>query len=76
MTLLTEVEAAEILKIKPGTLAAWRVRGEGPPYLKIGALVRYDGDALEKSLRSNTVTPGKKKPRRRKPSRQKFQNRH
>ena len=38
---LTEPEAAAFLKFEPDTLRKWRGRGEGPPYSKLGASVRY-----------------------------------
>jgi excisionase family DNA binding protein len=34
--LLTPEEVAELLKVHPGTLENWRVRGEGPPFVKLG----------------------------------------
>ena len=39
--LLTERQAAEFLAVSPRTLQAWRVKGGGPSFLKIGASVRY-----------------------------------
>ncbi len=38
---LTEEEVAGWLKISQRTLQAWRQRGGGPPFIKIGRLVRY-----------------------------------
>lgn len=40
-------EAAEILGMHHGTLANWRSRKLGPPYLKIGRAVRYRRHELE-----------------------------
>lgn len=34
--LLTEVEAAAILAMRPATLCTWRSRGHGPAFLRIG----------------------------------------
>lgn len=34
-------EAAEFIGNQPCTLEAWRVRGTGPKFLKIGRLVKY-----------------------------------
>ena len=48
--LLDETEAACFLTIKPPTLAAWRYRGVGPDFLKIGRLIRYRRSALEDFL--------------------------
>ena len=38
---LDETEAADEIGVTPGTLANWRWRGHGPPYLKIGRKVTY-----------------------------------
>lgn len=46
--LLTEQQAAEVLCIRPGTLACWRVTKRYPlPYVKIGRSVRYRRSDLE-----------------------------
>lgn len=56
--LLTEVEAGEILGgISRITLQSWRSRGEGPPYLKIGRLVRYRRQALTDWLETRERNP-------------------
>ena len=45
--LLLPVEAAYCLGVSPRSLEAWRVRGGGPPYLKISTrAVRYQRAAL------------------------------
>lgn len=46
--LVDQDEAARLLGLKnPKTLAAWRLRRCGPPFLKVGKrLVRYDRAAL------------------------------
>ena len=45
--LLLPIEAAYCLGVSPRSLEAWRVRGGGPPYLKISArAVRYQRGAL------------------------------
>jgi excisionase family DNA binding protein len=44
--LVDETEAAEMLGLSKRTLQAWRVRGGGPPFLKLGRLVRYDTTSL------------------------------
>ena len=40
---LTSAEAGRILGVTPATLKVWRVRGEGPPFFRIGntRTVRY-----------------------------------
>ena len=41
-SMLLPAEAAHFLSISPRTLEAWRLRGGGPPFTKIGArAVRY-----------------------------------
>lgn len=40
--LLTEDEAAQLLKIQPATLATWRVKGRpNLPFVRVGRCVRY-----------------------------------
>jgi predicted site-specific integrase-resolvase len=34
--LLTPEQVAEMLQVHPGTLENWRVKGEGPPFVKLG----------------------------------------
>jgi excisionase family DNA binding protein len=54
-----ERQAARYLNLSPRTLQAWRRKGDGPRYLKLGAAVRYDRadlDAwLEERTRANTA---------------------
>lgn len=38
----TEKEEATRLNLSPKTLANQRCRGDGPPFLKVGRLIRYD----------------------------------
>lgn len=56
-------EAAARLRLTVGTLANWRVTGEGPPYIKFGRKVLYPLAQIEKfendHLRTATsVRPG------------------
>ena len=57
-TFLDSDQAAEYLGLKRTTLEAWRCRGNGPQFVKLGRLVKYrraDLDAfIEARLRSNT----------------------
>jgi predicted DNA-binding transcriptional regulator AlpA len=39
--LLDERQAADFLNINHRTLQAWRLRGGGPRFVKVGRLVRY-----------------------------------
>lgn len=54
--LIGQTAAAEILGLRnPKTLAAWRVRRQGPPYIKMGKAVRYDPTALRDWIAKRTV---------------------
>ena len=54
--LLTEVEVAERLKSKVGTLQVWRsTKRVALPYVKIGRLVRYRASAVEAFIAANEV---------------------
>jgi excisionase family DNA binding protein len=44
--LLNETRAAEYLGLSVRTLQAWRVRGGGPVFVKLGRAVRYRPDDL------------------------------
>jgi hypothetical protein len=44
-TLLTAAEASQILKVSLSWLAKARMRGDGPPFIKIGRSIRY-GEAV------------------------------
>ena len=60
--LLTEQQAAGLLHVTVKTLQAWRVRGGGPPFIKVGRLVRYRPEDLEAfvcaATRASTSDPG------------------
>ncbi len=45
--LMTRSEAAEFLRLKPQTLAAWATRGTGPKVCKIGGKVLYRLEDLQ-----------------------------
>jgi predicted DNA-binding transcriptional regulator AlpA len=50
--LLTAKDAADVLRLSPSWLAKARMRGEGPPFLKIGRSVRYGEGALRQWTKS------------------------
>ena len=57
--LLTNVEAAKLLGLKPITLATWRMRKSGPPYVRVGRrAVRYLESDLLAFIATNKVMPG------------------
>ena len=50
--LLTPKDAAALLKVSVSWLAKARMRGDGPPYIKIGRSIRYSQAALEQWMKS------------------------
>jgi predicted DNA-binding transcriptional regulator AlpA len=50
--LLTPKEAAEFLRVSTSWLAKARMRGDGPPYVKIGRAIRYPESALYHWMKS------------------------
>lgn len=44
--LLTAKDAASLLRLSPSWLAKARMRGNGPPYVKLGRAIRYSEAAL------------------------------
>ena len=56
--LLTPGEAADILRAKKNTLAAWRMTpGAGPDFIKRGRLVFYTPEAIQAYLNRNSHAP-------------------
>lgn len=56
--LIDEHRAAELLGLTIPTLRDWRCRKTRDlPYVKLGAAVRYEPDAVWRWLRANTVEP-------------------
>jgi excisionase family DNA binding protein len=51
--LLTPKEAAQLLKVSLSWLAKARMRGDGPPFIKIGKSIRYSEAALLQWVRSH-----------------------
>ena len=52
---LTEREVADLLGLSVATLRAWRHRGKGPRFLRLGRSVRYLPSDLDDFVRSSTV---------------------
>ena len=50
--LLTPREAAVFLRVSESWLAKARMRGDGPPYVKIGRSIRYAEGALHQWMKS------------------------
>jgi hypothetical protein len=55
--LFDEHEAAKRLNLRTWTLQNWRHLRKGPPYLKIGGLVRYRESDLDAFLRKRLIDP-------------------
>lgn len=56
--LISDVQLAPLIQVGPKTLANWRSRKEGPPYLKFGNLVRYSRRAVAEWVRDQAVVYG------------------
>ncbi|MFY9836835.1 MAG: helix-turn-helix domain-containing protein [Xanthobacteraceae bacterium] len=55
MTLLTQREAAALLKLSQRTLERWRVAGDGPKFVRLGRSIRYHLTAIETYIASRVV---------------------
>ncbi len=52
IVLLTPKEAAKLLKVSLSWLAKARMRGDGPPYIRVGRSIRYSEAALLQWMKS------------------------
>ena len=52
---LTEREVAELLGLSVATLRAWRHRGKGPRFLRLGRSIRYLPSDLADFVRASAV---------------------
>lgn len=57
LELIDEREAARRLGVSVRTLQSWRLRREGPPFVKLGRSIRYDPAVLERHIRAATIEP-------------------
>jgi excisionase family DNA binding protein len=55
--LLSTAQVGELLGVSENTVRFWRHVNAGPPSIKVGRVVRYDWEAVEAWLRSNTRQP-------------------
>ncbi|PKN67863.1 MAG: DNA-binding protein [Deltaproteobacteria bacterium HGW-Deltaproteobacteria-15] len=55
--LLKDFEAATFLCVASGTMRNWRYSGQGPPYLKLGRLIRYRFSDLAIFLERRRIDP-------------------
>ncbi|MCA2320434.1 helix-turn-helix domain-containing protein [Mycobacterium intracellulare] len=44
--LLDIQQLADRLKVSVGCIRAWRLRGEGPPAIKLGSVLRWDSQEV------------------------------
>ena len=58
--LIDSVQLAQYLGAKTATVEGWRLKGIGPRYIKVGSLVRYRTEDVEKWLKSKTRSSTKK----------------
>ena len=54
---LSETEVAERLGVSPFTVRAWRHRGHGPRFLKMGRAVRYRPEDIDAYKEMALVDP-------------------
>jgi len=52
-SLLTAKEAAHFLRVSLSWLAKSRMRGDGPPYIKVGRSIRYTEAAVTQWMKSH-----------------------
>ena len=55
--ILTEVEIADFLKLSTRTLQAWRVKKDGPPFIRVGRAIRYRLRDVVRWIEARTVAP-------------------
>ena len=56
-SLLTQEDVAQILGVRPNTLAQWRFQGKGPKWCKLEGSVRYKAMDLDAWIESGRVHP-------------------
>lgn len=52
---LDEKALCALLGISSVTATKWRAKGKGPPFIKLGRLVRYRRSDVDAWLRANTI---------------------
>ena len=55
--LLTEIQAADLLRLSGRTLQAWRTQGRGPSFVRAGRAIRYRRCDINTWLEENTEIP-------------------
>lgn len=54
--LLSQQDVAPLLGLSTKTLEAWRVRGGGPKFVRVGRLIRYRRRDIQDWLQARTVS--------------------
>ena len=54
---LSDAEVAERLGVSPFTVRAWRHKGQGPRFMKMGRAVRYRAEDVEAFKQTVLVDP-------------------
>jgi predicted DNA-binding transcriptional regulator AlpA len=55
--ILTEVEIADFLKLSTRTLQSWRIKSDGPPFIRVGRAIRYRLRDVVAWIEARTVAP-------------------
>lgn len=55
--LMTEVDAADFLRLSIRTLQAWRSQGRGPGFVRVGRAIRYRKADLIAWIDAQAVSP-------------------
>ena len=58
--LISPAATAFQLNVRPQTLALWRSRGHGPPYVKVGNRISYRPQDIASWLAKQLVVPSKR----------------
>ena len=56
VALINESSVAKRLHCEVKTLQAWRCRGGGPPFIRVGRLIRYSPDDVRAWIESRRMT--------------------
>jgi predicted DNA-binding transcriptional regulator AlpA len=56
--LMTMKQVADRLTVSVGCLCAWRVRGEGPPAIRVGSALRWDEREIDAWLNARRESSG------------------
>ena len=62
-SLLNEIQLSEKIHVSLACLRRWRLRGEGPQYVKVGPLVRYRPEVVERWVDALPTGGNGRKPR-------------